>query len=166
MAALLADAEDWQWPVRAIVPAVDANRPCPWTVRVRVLSASANESAHRPHQWPRNRFDFPQSVRRGGHGQSASRPHPRTVHADIFAVDGNNANPCPHIVQPQSTEHMIDAKRIRKAREILGEDAAGKTDAQIAEIIAGLDAIADMVIDCYIEQRRKAAKNSHEKRAA
>ena len=61
---------------------------------------------------------------------------------------------------------MIDAKRIRKAREILGEDAAGKTDAQIAEIIAGLDAIADMVIDCYIEQRRKAAKNPHEKRAA
>lgn len=61
---------------------------------------------------------------------------------------------------------MITPDDIKEAREILGEDAAGKTDAQIAEIIAGLDAIADMVIDCYIEQRRKAAKNPHEKRAA
>ena len=132
MAALLADAEDWQWPVRAIVPAVDANRPCPWTVRVRVLSASANESAHRPHQWPRNRFDFPQSVRGGGHGQSASRPRPRTFHTDIFAVDGNNANPCPRLVRPLSARLMITPEDIKEAREILGEDAAGKTEVTAA----------------------------------
>jgi propanediol dehydratase large subunit len=61
---------------------------------------------------------------------------------------------------------MIDPKDIQEAREILGKDAAGMTDAQIAEIITGLDTIADMVIDCYIEQRRKPAKSPHEKSAA
>jgi len=61
---------------------------------------------------------------------------------------------------------MIDPMEIQEAREILGEDAEGMTDAQLAEIIAGLDAIADMVIDCYIEQCRKTAKSPHEKKAA
>jgi len=60
---------------------------------------------------------------------------------------------------------MIDPREIQEAREILGEDAEGMTDAQLAEIIAGLDAIADMVIDCYIERHRKTAKSPHEKRA-
>ncbi len=33
---------------------------------------------------------------------------------------------------------------------------------QLAEIIAGLDAIADMVIDCYIEEQRKWRRQAQE----
>jgi hypothetical protein len=61
---------------------------------------------------------------------------------------------------------MTEAMTIQRAREIIGDDAADMTDAQLAEAIAALDEIADMVLDCYIEKCRKTATIPHEKEAA
>jgi hypothetical protein len=61
---------------------------------------------------------------------------------------------------------MTEAMTIQRAREIIGDDAADMTDAQLTEAIAALDAIADMLLDCHIEAHRKTASIPHEKEAA
>jgi hypothetical protein len=49
---------------------------------------------------------------------------------------------------------MVDPKEIQKAREILGKDADGMTDAQVGELIALVEGLADIIIDTYIAERR------------
>jgi hypothetical protein len=45
---------------------------------------------------------------------------------------------------------------IEQAREILGDEAAGMTDDQIAELLAVLEGLADVIINEYIAQTRHA----------
>ena len=44
---------------------------------------------------------------------------------------------------------------IQQARELLGDDAIGMTDVQLADTVAVLDVIADMVLDCYVERSKR-----------
>jgi hypothetical protein len=51
---------------------------------------------------------------------------------------------------------------IQQARELLGDEAVGMTDAQLADTIAALDAIADVVLDRYIDNRKRATSQREE----
>jgi hypothetical protein len=51
---------------------------------------------------------------------------------------------------------------VQQARELLGDEAVGMTDAQLADTIAALDAIADMVLDRYIDNRKRATSQREE----
>jgi hypothetical protein len=64
------------------------------------------------------------------------------------------------------SDTMTEAMTIQRARETVGEDAADMTDAQLAKIIAALDAIADMVLDVRIEKSCKTDGNSRQQEAA
>jgi len=60
---------------------------------------------------------------------------------------------------------MLDLQEIQRAREVIGEDAAEMTDAQLADAIAALDAVADMVIDCFLKKRRETPSHIHKEAA-
>jgi hypothetical protein len=60
---------------------------------------------------------------------------------------------------------MLDFQEIQRAREVIGEDAAEMTDAQLADAIAALDAVADMVIDCFLKKCRQTAVDTHKEAA-
>jgi hypothetical protein len=60
---------------------------------------------------------------------------------------------------------MLDLQEIQRAREVIGEDAAEMTDAQLADAITALDAVADMVIDCFLKKRRQTAVDAHKEPA-
>jgi hypothetical protein len=60
---------------------------------------------------------------------------------------------------------MLDLQEIQRAREVIGEDAAEMTDAQLADAIAALDAVADMVIDCFLKKRPQTAIDTHKEAA-
>jgi hypothetical protein len=51
---------------------------------------------------------------------------------------------------------------VQQARELLGEEAVGMTDAQLADTIAALDAIADMALDRYIDNCKQATTQREE----
>jgi hypothetical protein len=51
---------------------------------------------------------------------------------------------------------------VQQARELLGDEAVGMTDAQVEDTITALDSIADMVIDCYIERGKGVARQGDE----
>lgn len=61
---------------------------------------------------------------------------------------------------------MTETMTIERARKIIGDDIGDMTDDQLAEIVAALDAIADMLIECYIDKRRTAVGNCRKKKAA
>lgn len=61
---------------------------------------------------------------------------------------------------------MISTTTIQEARQIIGEDADGMTDEQLARIVAALDIMAEMVIDNCIEKHRQAIKARHQQKAA
>jgi len=44
---------------------------------------------------------------------------------------------------------------IQQVRELLGEEAVGMTDSHIAEFLALVEGLADIIIDTYIEEHRK-----------
>lgn len=54
---------------------------------------------------------------------------------------------------------------IQQARELLGDDAVGMTDVQLADTIVALDAIADMVLDCYVARNRQIIPQQDENAA-
>ena len=47
---------------------------------------------------------------------------------------------------------------VQQARELLGDEAVGMTDAQVEELVALVDGLADIIIDTYIDEHR-AGKN-------
>jgi hypothetical protein len=47
---------------------------------------------------------------------------------------------------------------IPQARELLGDEAVGMTDAQVGELIALVEGLADIIIDTYIAEHRAATK--------
>lgn len=46
---------------------------------------------------------------------------------------------------------------VQQARELLGDEAVGMTDAQIAEFLALVEGLADIIIDTYIAENRQTA---------
>ena len=61
---------------------------------------------------------------------------------------------------------MTNATTIQEAREIIGNDADGLTDEQLARMVAALDVIAGMVLDSCIQQNRQKAKTHPQQKAA
>jgi hypothetical protein len=49
---------------------------------------------------------------------------------------------------------------VEQARKLLPPEYAKMSDAQVEEIVAQLEALADIVLDAYIEQHRKRAVDS------
>ena len=49
---------------------------------------------------------------------------------------------------------------VEQARKLLPAEYAKISDAQVEEIVAQLEALADIVLDAYIEQHRKRADDS------
>jgi len=47
---------------------------------------------------------------------------------------------------------------IPQARELLGDEAVGMTDAQVGELIALVEGLADIIIDTYIAEHHAATK--------
>lgn len=43
---------------------------------------------------------------------------------------------------------------VQQARELLGDEAVGMTDAQVEELVALVDGLADIIIDTYIGEHR------------
>jgi len=43
---------------------------------------------------------------------------------------------------------------IQQARELLGDEAAGMTDAQVLEFLVLIEGLADIIIDTYIAEHR------------
>lgn len=61
---------------------------------------------------------------------------------------------------------MTELETIREARAVMGNDVADMTDAQLAQLVAALDSIADMVLDVCIENHRQAVATHNHKKAA
>lgn len=49
---------------------------------------------------------------------------------------------------------------LERARELLPPEYARMSDAEIEELLTSLEALADIVLDVYIEQQRKKASGS------
>ena len=43
---------------------------------------------------------------------------------------------------------------VQQARELLGDEAAGMTDAQVEDLVALVEGLADIIIDTYIDEHR------------
>jgi len=43
---------------------------------------------------------------------------------------------------------------VQQARELLGDEAVGMTDAQVEDLVALVDGLADIIIDTYIGEHR------------
>ncbi len=46
---------------------------------------------------------------------------------------------------------------VQQARELLGDEAVGMTDAQVEDLVALVDGLADIIIDTYISENRRSA---------
>ena len=46
---------------------------------------------------------------------------------------------------------------VQQARELLGDEAVGMTDAQVEDLVALVDGLADIIIDTYISEYRRSA---------
>ena len=46
---------------------------------------------------------------------------------------------------------------VQQARELLGDEAVGMTDAQVEDLVALVEGLADIVIDTYISEHRRSA---------
>jgi hypothetical protein len=46
----------------------------------------------------------------------------------------------------------------QQARELLGDEATGMTDAQVEQLVALVEGLADIIIDTYISEQRAAAR--------
>jgi ABC-type uncharacterized transport system ATPase subunit len=49
---------------------------------------------------------------------------------------------------------------VQQARELLGDEAVGMTDAQIEQLVALVQGLADIIIDTYVSERGAAAQSS------
>jgi len=49
---------------------------------------------------------------------------------------------------------------VQQAREFLGDEAVGMTDAQVEDLVALVEGLADIIIDTYIEEHRRSSKQS------
>ena len=47
---------------------------------------------------------------------------------------------------------------IQQARELLGDEAVGMTDAQVEQLAALVEGLADIIIDTYVNERRAAVQ--------
>jgi hypothetical protein len=43
---------------------------------------------------------------------------------------------------------------VQQARELLGDEAVGMTDAQVEDLVALVEGLADIIIDTYIGEHR------------
>jgi hypothetical protein len=43
---------------------------------------------------------------------------------------------------------------VQQARELLGDEAVGMTDAQVEDLVALVEGLADIIIDTYIDEHR------------
>ena len=43
---------------------------------------------------------------------------------------------------------------VQQARELLGDEAVGMTDAQVEDLVALVEGLADIIIDTYISEHR------------
>jgi hypothetical protein len=43
---------------------------------------------------------------------------------------------------------------VQQARELLGDEAGGMTDAQVEDLVALVEGLADIIIDTYIDEHR------------
>jgi hypothetical protein len=48
---------------------------------------------------------------------------------------------------------------IQQARELLGDEAVGMTDAQVEDLVALVEGLADIIIDTYIREHRRSANS-------
>jgi hypothetical protein len=48
---------------------------------------------------------------------------------------------------------------IQQTRELLGDEAIGMTDAQIEQLVALVEGLADIIIDTYVNERRAAVQS-------
>ena len=46
---------------------------------------------------------------------------------------------------------------VQQARELLGDEAVGMTDAQVEDLVALVEGLADIIIDTYISEHRRSA---------
>ena len=46
----------------------------------------------------------------------------------------------------------------QQARELLGDEAAGMTDAQMEQLASLVEGLADIIIDTYISEQRAAVR--------
>jgi hypothetical protein len=46
---------------------------------------------------------------------------------------------------------------VQQARELLGDEAVGMTDAQVEDLVALVEGLADIIIDTYISENRRSA---------
>jgi hypothetical protein len=49
---------------------------------------------------------------------------------------------------------------VQQARELLGDEAAGMTDAQVEDLVALVEGLADIIIDTYIEEHRTSTNQT------
>jgi hypothetical protein len=49
---------------------------------------------------------------------------------------------------------------VQHARELLGDEAVGMTDAQVEDLVAVVEGLADIIIDTYIDEHRGSSKQS------
>ncbi len=49
---------------------------------------------------------------------------------------------------------------VQRARELLGDEAVGMTDAQVEDLVAVVEGLADIIIDTYISEHRTNTKQT------
>jgi hypothetical protein len=48
---------------------------------------------------------------------------------------------------------------VQQAREFLGDEAVGMTDAQVEDLVALVEGLADIIIDTYIDEHRRSSNS-------
>jgi hypothetical protein len=61
---------------------------------------------------------------------------------------------------------MTEAEKILEAREVLGDGVRNMTDAEVYDLVVVFEGLADVLIDEYVEQHRRARPRPVLNRAA